>query len=219
VGAILVVLIALVLIGWGMIRRALQRAAMAEAMNNIRSIKFALDGFATDFDGRYPDVETSLLVKEAGIGTRFSNDYFRQLFLSGETGSESLFWVKGSRITSKRGPDDRVSAGGKRGASLILQPGDCHWAYMTDQTNKSNPARALLLDPFLPGTTEFDPDLWDRKVIVVRVDGSAKSLRMRVSDNKALDESNHDILSPDADGWFEEKQNPMDFLVQPEPAP
>jgi hypothetical protein len=33
---------------------ATRRASVAEALNNIRQVKFAMDGFASDHNGRYP---------------------------------------------------------------------------------------------------------------------------------------------------------------------
>ena len=222
--------VAAVLVGVALIstspgcRRYPERASLAEALNNARQVKFALDGFATDFNGHFPSEATGRKVVPGGTGTASSNDYLRQLFLSGETLSEAIFWSRRSPVASKEAPDDEVLVNDEPKADLILQPGDCHWAYMTGQTNTSNVARPLLLDPFDPKTGEWDPDLWDRKTVIVRVDGSAKAMRMRVSDNLVLDGSNQDILSPDADAWRAEpgepkSEDPRKLLVQPALAP
>ncbi|MFP6897705.1 MAG: hypothetical protein VCA38_13955 [Roseibacillus sp.] len=197
---------------------------LAEALNNVRQVKFALDGFATDFDGHFPNADTGQRVVGGGTGLSSSNDYFRQLFMAGETQSEQIFWVKNSPVAHKTAPDDKVlGADGNPSQDLILEPGDCHWAYLTGQTNTSNVERLLIMDPFLPGTTGWDEKLWDRKVIALRIDGSITALRMRISDGKVLDTSNHDYLSSDSAAWQGNVGeplvlDPMALLVQPEPA-
>ena len=57
----------------------------------------------------------------------------------------------------------------------------------------------------------------DRKVIVLRIDGSVKPLRMRISDNKVLDGSNNDIISNRADAWEGSGESPAELLEQPQP--
>ena len=84
IGVLLLVIALVALVAWPLVRQALQRAAMAEALSNLRPIKFALDSFATDFDGQYPSDETSERVSDLALGSTWSNDYFRQLFLAGE---------------------------------------------------------------------------------------------------------------------------------------
>ncbi len=97
----MVAALALILIGKVQIERALHRAALTEAINTARSVKFALDGFATDFDGQYPTDETGERVLEGGLGDEYSNDCFRQLFITGKTQSETIFWIKGSPVAGK----------------------------------------------------------------------------------------------------------------------
>ena len=218
-GLELLVVVAVVVVGAALatpqIFKALKRAALAEAVSNARQVKLALDTFATDFDGQFPNDDTGEGVVSGGTGTTYSNDYFRQLFLSGATESESIFWVKNSAVASKGAPDDKIKESGKMQAELILEQGDVHWAYINDQTNLSTGSRPLILDGYPKNEAEFDPDTWDNKVIVVRIDGAAKPMRMRVTDNKVLDGSNKDILSSSADAW--DGESTQDILKQPEP--
>ena len=53
-------------------------------------------------------------------------------------------------------------------------------------------------------------------MIVLRIDGSCKPTRMRVSDGKVLDWKGKDILSAQADAW--DGESPTDLLKQPQPA-
>jgi len=214
---VIAIIVALAALATPQIFKALKRAALAEALNNVRQVKFALDGFATDFDGQFPNDDTGKRLVEGGTGSSSSNDYLRQLFMSGETESETIFWVKNSPVASKSAPDNKVKEGGKPQPALILEAGDCHWAYMTEQTNTSPVNRPLLMDGYKKGLSEFDPETWSLKAVVLRIDGSAKPMRMRISDNKVLDGSLNDILTTRASAWDGSGEDPSSLLEQPLP--
>ncbi len=152
---------------------------------------------------------------QGGTGQASSNDYFRQLFMAQVTDSEQIFWVKNSPVASKSPPDDKVAQGGVPQQNEILKAGDCHWAYITEQSQTSKGSRPLILDGYKSGTTEFDRDLWDLKVVVCRIDSSAKPMRMRVADGLVLDGSNKDILSSEADAWDGSGESPRQLIEQP----
>ena len=137
------------------------------------------------------------------------------MFLSGDTESETIFWVKNSAVANKAAPDDKVKEGGRIQAEQVLQQGDAHWAYITDQTNLDTGSRPIILDGYKKDSSEWDPNTWDNKVVVVRIDGAAKAMRMRISDYKVLDGSKNDILSAQADAW--DGESPSDLLKQPQP--
>jgi hypothetical protein len=215
IATIVVVALALILIGKVQIERALHRAALTEAINTVRSVKFALDGFATDFDGQYPNDETGERVLEGGLGDEYSNDYFRQLFITGETQSETIFWIKGSPVAGKRAPDDKVSKEGKPQADMILQAGDCHWAYVVNQSTTRGTSRPLILDPFLPGTDHFDPEHWNGKAIMLLIDGTIKVSRLN-DHHRIVDGSNEDIFSRSAVAWEGDRGESEKLLAQPD---
>jgi hypothetical protein len=194
-----------------------KRATLASDLNNVRQITLALYGFATNFDGQFPNSDTGEKVVKGGTGAGFSNDYFRQLFLSSEIDSELIFWVQGASVCSAEKPDDRVAEGGKPVAKEILKAGDCGWAYMTEQTNTSNLARPLLLSAYTNGKKEFDKKLYDGKVIVMRIDGSAKPIKLDAQ--RHLDSNGEDLLSPKAKPWAGSGEDPAKLLTQPNPVP
>ena len=97
----------------------------------------------------------------------------------------------------------------------ILQEGDVHWAYVTDQSNLQPGSRPLILDGYKRGFYEWDTDTWDNKVVVCHIDNSCKALRMRNTDGKVLDGSKKDILSAQADAW--DGESPAELLKQPQP--
>lgn len=167
---------------------------MAEALNNVRQVKFALDGFASDHNGRFPD---DAFHDQFGTSGASSNALFRQLFVAEETASEMIFWVKTSPVASSAPPDNDA----ERGLDHILQRGENHWAYAHGLTAHSRPETPLVFDPHHPDTGGFDPDPWDLMAVILRVDGSARAMRMRISDNRVLDEAGNDLFSPEAPHW------------------
>ena len=213
---VIAIIVALAALATPQIFKALKRAALVDAISNAKQVKIALDIFAQDFDGQYPSDDTAEDVAEGGTGSTYSNDYFRQMFLSGGTDSEKIFWVKNSACAAKGAPDDKVKEGGRVQADLVLEAGDVHWAYVTDQTNLKIGSRPLILDGYKRGTSEWDPDTWDQKVVVCHIDNSCKARRMRPSDGKVLDWKGKDILSAQADAW--DGENPAELLKQPQPA-
>jgi hypothetical protein len=146
---------------------------LVEALRNLRQVKFALDGFATDFDGQFPNAATGNHLVEGGVGTASSNDYFRQLFMTEETESETIFWVKNSPVC-RSAPDDKIEEGGKLQSALILEAGGLPLGLFAEARNTSPGNTPLLADPFAPGTTDWEAD---QGVIVLQIDGSAKALR------------------------------------------
>ena len=213
--AVMTILVVLAGIAPASIFKSLKRASLAQAINNAKQVKLSLDAFAIDFDGQYPNDDTADYVIEGGTGETYSNDYFRQMFLAGVTESEKIFWVKNSAVASKFAPDDKVKEGGRVQADEVLQKGDVHWAYITDQTNLDTGSRPLILDGYKRGTSEWDPNTWDQKVIVLAIDGSCRTMGTRASDGKVLDGSRKDILSAQADAW--DGEDPTDLLKQPWP--
>ena len=177
------------------------RADMAYAVSNSKQIKLALDSFAMDNNGVYPNGETALKYGCPDDGS--SNALFRQLFARGMTESEKIFWIKGSQLCSKSRPDDETTSGGVFDRGKTLEPGDNGWAYVMDQTNTDNPSRPLLFaSPPRGAGLEFDPDLWDMKVVVLRIDGSAKPERLNPV-NRLMDGDNKELLTTESAVWGE----------------
>ena len=193
------------------------RRGLAVDLNNIRQVKVALDGFATDFDGQYPNRATAARLGLAGLGFASSNDYFRQVFMTGETRSETIFWSKHSPVADEEDPDDVIETGGTLDPAEILQAGDCHWAYLPDQANTSDLRLPLIVDPFIPGSTRWDEERHEGKVVMLRIDGSAKALRIG-PDGAVRNDENVDLMTPRETPGHPDPVNPRALLVQPEPA-
>lgn len=196
---VIAIIVALAAMATPAIFKALGRAAMAESVSNGRQVKMIMDIFASDNDGVYPSEDSADFYEIAG--TEKSNDLFKQLFASGSTNSEKIFWVKGSKMCKKAKPDDVTTEGGLFAQNRTLEAGDCGWAMVKDQTNTDNPSRPLIFDS--PPTGEgvvFDGELWGLKAIVVRIDGSAKPERLNPS-FKLLDGENKQLLTVESEVW------------------
>lgn len=190
-----------------------KRARLTNDLNNARQVKLALDAFAADSDGQFPNGETAEDYVEGGTGSASSNDYFRQLFLAGATASERIFWVQGASVCNKKRPDDDIKEGDRLSVKKILQAGDCGLAYMRDQSHLVAGGRPILLSAFTSGTKNFDTKLYGGKVIVARVDGAVKVVEL--DDKGHLLQNKEDILSSKSKIW--EGSDPTKLLIQPQP--
>ena len=194
-----VIALGILFLGTPCIFRALPRAALAEAISNTKQVKLALDSFAMDNDGLYPCAETAPHYDLPADSS--TNALFRQLFASENTKSERIFWVKGAAICSEKAPDDVSTIRGVFYPAETLQPGDCGLAYVQHQTNLDNPSRPLLFDsPPTASGLEFDRDLWEGKVVVLRIDSSAKPMRLN-GENRLLDADGKELLTTASDVW------------------
>ena len=196
---VIAIIVALASMATPAIFKALRRAAMAENVSNAKQVKLTLDSFAMDNDGVYPSEDTADFYEIQGSST--SNDLLRQLFASGNINSERIFWVKGSQVCNRAKPDDTTTVSGKFNQQETLQAGDCGFAYVEEQTNTDNPSRPILFNspPTATGLT-FDPELWDQKCVVLRIDGSAKPERLNPN-NKLMDGDNKELLTTASEVW------------------
>jgi hypothetical protein len=141
-----------------------------EAINNARQIGLALSEFQDEF-GQLPDIDTIGRVRQKTgtdlkLGTRSSNDFFRQLMAGGMAQSESMFYAK---ISGTHKPDN-VFVGGKS-----LEKGECGFTYLMGATKRTNPARPIAVTPMIPGTDRFDPKPFEGKAVVLKADNSVTS--------------------------------------------
>ena len=103
------------------------------------------------------------------FGTTSSNDFFRQFLAGDYIESEEIFYAK-SKLTKKPNNTLRADA---------LSAGECGFSYLTGQSSSDNMARPLVMAP-MEGTGEtFDPDPYDNKCVVLRIDGAVKQLRIK----------------------------------------
>jgi len=140
------------------------------SMNNAKQISLLMLEFDNDF-GAYPNDETAekeeLLNEYVG---EYSNDYLGQLLAGGYIDSEEIFYVKQGR-GSKNKVDNVYSTKEK-----TLEEGECGFAYIKGLRGSDKDGDGY----------KFDPYAYKGKAMVLRVDGSAVSLRLDKEGNAML---------------------------------
>lgn len=166
-----------------------------EVIANVKSLGLALFNFEQDF-GKYPDASTIELVRKEdqtslSLGTKSSNDFFRQLIAAGYTDSEKIFYAK---IKGSKMPDNVMSG------SHALEKGECGFSYMVGLDNAGNSGRPILVTPLIPGTNRFDPIPFKGKAIILRIDNtcSVEPINKR---GEVIDSSGKHILDPANPIW------------------
>lgn len=169
-----------------------------QAVSNARQIGLALFEFGNDYH-KYPDESTIEAVRQATgstlpMGTRSSNDFFRQLLAGNYTQSEKMFF---SKIRGAKRPDDVVSGTG------ALAKGECGFSYIAGLSVVGNPGRPIAITPLIPGTDRFDPEPFDGKAIILRMDNSATAVTIDKAGHAKVDGMN--ILDPKNPIWGNDK--------------
>jgi hypothetical protein len=142
-----------------------------DAVNNARQVGIALFEFQTEY-GKFPDASTIEVVKQQtssdwDLGTKSSNDFFRQLLAVGISQGESIFHAK---IAGARRPDNNFTQ------AEALQKGECGFTYLVGALESDSPSRPILIAPMIPGTDRFDPKPFEGKAVVLKLDNSVSSL-------------------------------------------
>lgn len=151
----------------------------SEVIGNCRAIYGALWDFMTKH-GRLPSPETIEEVKESTgtsipLGTASSNDYLRQLIAAGA--DEKMFYSGSKKF---RRPDGRVD--GKH----ALEKGECGFAYVVGIGMSDNSSMPVLIGPVIPGQKRFDSEAFNKKAVMLRLDGSATMMTINIHGHIAL---------------------------------
>lgn len=167
----------------------------AEAVNNARQIGMVLWEFETKY-GTFPDDSTISAVRnetltDLDLGTKSSNDYFRQLLASGMSLSETQFFAN---INGSRKPDGVFTKG------EALKARECGFTYFLGAKAKDNSRRPLVATPMIPGTDRFDlRKHFHGKAVVLHCDLSVKSYPIDKSGHVLIDGRN--MMDPHHPIW------------------
>lgn len=199
-----------------MVIRQRKKADQTEATSNARQIGLAMFEFEVEY-GSFPDASTATMITEAELGqnltlgTTSSNDYFRQLFAAEITQSEQMFFAKTSYT---RKPDGNITG------AECLKAGEVGFAYIMNGNSglstAGNPARPYVAAPILQsGTDTFDPDPFDSRAVVLRIDNSVSALQIRRQDNLVTLAGSKRLLDTGNDTVWGTEITPT--LVKPQP--
>lgn len=163
-----------------MVIRQRKKADQTEAVSNARQIGLAMFEFETEY-GSFPDADTQVDVLENNPDTDVtpdttsSNGYFRQLFVANITQSEQMFFAK-TGLSKK--PDGVING------TECLEEREVGFGYMLNVTEglstAGNPSRVIAVTPLKEDDT-FNPDPFDKKAVVLRIDNSVASININKS--------------------------------------
>lgn len=167
-------------------RRGSHQRELVVAISNAKQVYHALSDFCIDH-GRFPDDHTAH--KDAalsGFTGSFSNDYLGQLIAGEYARTEQIFYARDTRYSGRK-PDDLIAP-----VSRILQKNECGFSYvMVEDTgkrrglhSKDNSSVPILAAPMINQWGAFDAATFKNRGVYLRVDGSARSMRLRSSDQK-----------------------------------
>jgi type II secretory pathway pseudopilin PulG len=174
VGVGSIIIIVLAVLTAPLTLRSRKKADQTEAVSNARQIGLALSEFQNEY-WAYPNAGTIAAVQKAtgttlNLGTKTSNDFFRQLIGGDFTQSENMFYAP--KIPGVRKPNDNITG------VEALKKGECGFAYFLGARLTDNPRRPLAAAPMIPGTDQFDPKAYEGKAVVLRMDNSVTSFNI-----------------------------------------
>ena len=141
-----------------------------EAISNMKQLNLALVDFDHDY-GCFPDAITAADVKAPTstgltLGSSSSNELFRQLIATG-CAHEITFWARTGISPHK--PDNMVDTDAK-----ALAPGECGFTYIAGLHSEADPDTPVLMAPAIRGTWRFDPEPFEGKALILRIDGTVR---------------------------------------------
>lgn len=182
---VIVIIASLASLSVPMIIRQKKQADKATAISNAGQLYYAFISFDEDY-GKFPDSETQKDVQtnfpdaKQTADANSSNGYFRQFFMAGLVESEDIFYVKDG--LAKRG--DGVING-----TECLKARENGFGYILDGikglSTAGNSARAIVATPLKADGT-FNPDPFDKKAVVLRVDKSVSVLNINTTGEAIL---------------------------------
>lgn len=150
------------------------------AMSNARQIGIVLYLFEQDY-GSFPSPKTAKMLRSKGLvipPSTSSNAFFSQLIHSGLSTSEDLFHAYNGYPEINQRCDGVITP-----PSEVLKPGEVGFAYITRVNNvplssSDDGFTPLVIDAYQPGTSRFNPDLRNGKVVYLRLDQSVQLKRL-----------------------------------------
>jgi hypothetical protein len=176
-------------------------ANLVTATVNARVIGQALSEFENQY-GKFPDATTAPQVKaETGstwtLSDTTSNDLFQQLFVTGISPSEDIFYAR-TPWTKKA---DNIFTS----EAQALAACECGFAYIAGLSSKDDPNTPVCVTPLEPGKLTFVRNGIEGKAIILCVDQRALSLPIDKSGRAIL--NGMDLFDPRQPFWHGKAPN------------
>ena len=212
---VIAIIVALAALSAPAILKQRKKADMIQATNNAKQVYYTLVEFDGD-QGSFPSQETldDLGNDVSGLGTDDANGLLAQLLLAGYIDSEQIFFAKGGSAVNKK-PDDQFQT-----PAEALEPGENGFGYvmigdeaLSTSGKSGQVVLAAPLDPANGAQGVFDPDPYDNKAVILRLDGSVKSERINKSDKK-VNVSGNELMETGPDTvWGETTNGNPQFML------
>jgi type II secretory pathway pseudopilin PulG len=183
-----------------------KKAEMSMTISNARAAGLALMEFEMEY-GRFPDAETAAAVAEntrsnLAIPGTSANDHLRQLIAAGIAPNEPVFYAK-TDFTHE--PDNAMDT-----PDTALAPGECGFGYVmngeTGLTTSIHPSAPVLCAPLVwdfdsVSGTNFDPYLYDRRVVLLHIDMSVRPHRLNSTTGQVMLEGHPWLATGEGTVW------------------
>ncbi len=193
-----------------------ERGAQTKDLSNAKQVGLACKLYASDNDGKYPNMTGQADTPVAGSKTSTSNDILASL-VPDYVPTEKIFYLAKS-AWSPNIPDENIKLPADR-----LETGSNNFAYMFGLNDTSNPSFPLIFDAPMEGATTYSTNeatkggVWKgKKAIVIRCDqsGSIEKCKVNIGAGTSIIEGptggaqKADILIPvTADNWMDTTTN------------
>jgi hypothetical protein len=166
--------------------RSRQKAELMRTVSNAKQIHLVMLDFESDY-GYFPDNYSAARNKELnGFTGSYANDYLGQLIAGGYTKSEEIFYALDKRYRGYK-QDLIISP-----PSYILDKNECGFSYVMVEekgkrrglNTKDNGGIPILVASLVNEWGSCEKSSYDNRGVYLRVDGSARSERLRSSDQK-----------------------------------
>ncbi|MGJ8676160.1 MAG: type II secretion system protein [Akkermansiaceae bacterium] len=159
--------------------KQIKKGHMIEASKNGQQVLMLLNEFDGDYGGFPSDSSANSDVDLKEYVGEYSNDYLGQLIAGNYIKEEEIFFTRsGSSSNTAKKPDNVFTD-----KSNTLQAGECGFAYVKDLSVSMDSKTPVLMSPMMTKTT-FNDIAYDGNAVVIRLDGSARQLRLS-KDKKA----------------------------------
>lgn len=214
--ACLVILV--VLITAPVVMRLNKKAATVSTATNAKQVYLYLIEFDQDY-GSFPGDSTAKIHRHEEDPDKvddlrfckgdYSNDYLAQLLAVGEVADKSIFLAPQKQSDISKSSKNFIN-------SKTLEAGECGFSYVKSQATNDNIGRPVLLAPMTGEGVAFDPEPYDGKAVVLRIDGAAKLLRIN-KDGLAKVDKGKPLFDTGPDTVWEEDGFDSSMLVHPKP--
>ncbi|MFC4992182.1 type II secretion system protein [Rubritalea tangerina] len=163
---VIAIIAGLAAVSYGPIIKQMKAAEKNNAITAARNIYTAMQSYANDNDGLFPNESTA----RSGENGSTAEGCFTMLINAGKIDNEEIFWNTANNSIG-------TTAAAKPDLNGEVDPGENAWGYVSGLSTSSRTNLPLLFDASTDIGT-FDTGVWDGFAIVAKLDSSVEALRI-----------------------------------------